>query len=130
MKTNDMPLYCDDCGKKRSRWAAGPGRDNSGQLHERCNCNCGGWWVSHWAHHHHSRAKELNGREYGNEITEKEYVRWRVALNGETWWIKARGYREACSYALRRHNAYNSVVRYNWLVLMAKIPVDKLSNKS
>lgn len=45
-----LPLYCDDCGKKRSRWAAGPGRDNSGQPRERCNCNCTGQWVSHWAH--------------------------------------------------------------------------------
>lgn len=44
------------------------------------------------------------------------YVRWRVTLNAESWWVKARGYREACAYALRRHGAFNSVQRFNWIL--------------
>lgn len=62
-----LPLYCDDCGKKRTRWAAGPGRDNNGHPRERCNCNCDGQWVSHWAHFSR-RAKRVRCPSCGNEM--------------------------------------------------------------
>lgn len=35
---------------------------------------------------------------------------WRVTYLGETWYVRARGYRQACKYALRRYGAYETVM--------------------
>lgn len=50
-----------------------------------------------------------------SENTKQRYVRWRCQYNDHTWWIRARGYREAVKYGLRRFGIINCVQRFNWI---------------